>query len=107
MSMSAAPHYGVIYDSVTLAPRRVIVPSDPFAQSLFDGTHKAEPGEVLCTIEHAAVAHLVPVDPAHAGPNSYWEKRLMPDLEAVAREAIRRHAGRDPPSLRDVHEQKL
>lgn len=79
-------HYGVIYDEATLAPRRVIVPTDPV--TLFDGTHAANalPGEVFCTVAREHVAHLIP------------------DLGEMAREAIRRHAGREPPTMHEVHE---
>jgi hypothetical protein len=87
--MSRPPHYGVIYDAVTLAPRRVIAPSDPGAESLFDGTHKAEPGEVYCTVAREHVEHLIP------------------DLGEMAREAIRRHCGSEPPTMAEVHERKL
>ena len=86
-------HYGVIYDAKTLAPRRVIVPSDTGSQSLFDGTHKALDGEVLCTVLKADVAHI-------------W-KQYPGDLGEVAREAIRRHAGKEPPTMAEVHERKL
>ena len=86
-----APHYGVIYDAKTLAPRRVIVPSDLGARSLFDGTHakNAIAGEVFCTVACEYIAHLIP------------------DLGEMAREAIRRHAGREPPTMRAVHDNKL
>lgn len=86
-----APNYGVIYDEKTLAPRRVIVPSDPGAKSLFDGTHagNAIDGEVFCTVAHEHIEHLIP------------------DLGEMAREAIRRHVGREPPTMEAVHRNKL
>lgn len=87
--MSKPPHYGVIYDAVTLAPRRVIVPSDPGAMSLFSGIYSAEAGEVLCTVARKHVEHLIP------------------DLGEMAREAVRRHSGREPPTMAEVHEKKL
>lgn len=64
-------HYGVVYNPVTLEPLRVIVPTDP--KSLFNGTHKADPGELFCTVAHEHIAHLIP------------------DLTEMAKEAIRRH----------------
>ena len=87
----ATSHYGVIYDRETLAPRRVIVPSDDGTKSLFDGTHAINTvdGEIYCTIAREHVAHLIP------------------DLGEMAREAIRRHAGREPPTMQDVHENSL
>jgi hypothetical protein len=78
-------HYGVIYDQWTLAPRRVILSDDP--AKLFNGTHarSAVKGEVYCTIQHAFVAH------------------LLPNLGELAREAVRRHSGREPPTMAEVH----
>lgn len=89
--MRAPPHYGVIYDAITLAPRRVIIPSDFEAKSLFDGTHAKNvvEGEVFCTVAHEHVAHLIP------------------DLGEMAREAIRRHTSRTPPTMTEVHQKKL
>lgn len=69
-------YYGVVYDSATLEPRRIIVPSDPFSISLFNGTHAVEPGEKFCTVHSRYVEH------------------LFPDLMEMAKHAVRRHVGK-------------
>lgn len=79
----SASHYGVIYDAVTLAVRRVIVPHRP--SDLDDGTHRPEHGEVLCKVERKHIEHLIP------------------DLGEIGREAIRRHIGKEPPTMEEVH----
>ena len=79
-------HYGIIYDPETLAPRRVISPTD--AKALFDGTHFSEPNAVYCVVTREQVAH------------------LLPDLGEMAREAIRIHTNRslEPPTMEEVYE---
>lgn len=86
------PHIGVIYDVVTLTPRRIIDPCvnhhptlgmvrAPNAryEALTDGTHKLLPGEAMAII-----------------PKTLVEGK---SLIEVAKAAILRKTGRMPPSL--------
>lgn len=74
-------HYGVVYDAQTLALRIVISPENP--KALFDGTHKADPGHILCTIPRSEVEGM--------------------SLHELGRHAIRKHTGREPPTMQEVH----
>lgn len=75
------PHIGAVYDTKTLALRRVIVPEKP--QALFDGTHRPMPGEALCTVQKQEVRGMSLID--------------------AGRYAIQKATGRVPPMIGEVH----
>ncbi len=73
---------GVVYDTMTLAVRRIIVPDDD--ATLTDGTHKPMRGEAM-TLAHRV--HGLDVNAAIT--------------------AVRLATGREPPTLEQIHAQGL
>lgn len=84
-------HYGVVYDTRTLALLRVIVVTHEDQSAILDGTHarNAQSSETYCTISHEEVA-------LHVGSAPADDNVQMLDLLAIGHHAIRKHAGRAP-----------